>query len=261
MLRHRVLTAALGIPVFLGALYYGGPYWAAVLLLVAALGARESAALFGAPGTGGAAAPVAAACGLVLAAYAGSGDGLVSGRLLAACGMAALLFFTGYVLVAGRRFTGLWRTAAAAVYPGIFLAQLAALRQVGLAPALFAVLVTWATDTFAYFTGLALGKRALWPSVSPKKTVEGAVGGIAGGVAAGALLGWLYGGSPVAWGAVALAAALAAEAGDLVESRLKRQAGVKDSGRLLPGHGGALDRFDSLLFSGTVVHSLLWLMG
>lgn len=259
MLRLRVLTAALGIPLFLVALYAGGPYWAAALLLIATAGAHESAALMGLQGRRSGLA-IALSWALVLGAYIVARDGAPATRLLAAAGVLALAGFSWFVLGAGVRPSGPWRLVGAGLYPGIFLAQLAMLREAGLAPTLFAVLVTWATDTFAYFVGSWRGRRPLWPSVSPNKTVEGAVGGLVGGVASGVALALALGEAPLWWAGAALIAALAAQVGDLVESRLKRQAGVKDSGRLLPGHGGALDRFDSLFFSATAVYSLLWLM-
>jgi phosphatidate cytidylyltransferase len=116
--------------------------------------------------------------------------------------------------------------------------------------------VVMGADTFAYFTGRAAGRTPLAPSLSPKKTVEGALGGIAGGIA-GALVVRALGlpGLPP-WHAVGLGAAAAAlgTAGDLFESALKRWAGVKDSGTLFPGHGGMLDRLDSLLFAAPVLY-------
>jgi len=261
MLGLRVLTAALGIPVFLAALYLGGPYWAAALILIALASAWESTALFQVPGRFETVTAVVLACVLVASAYIPTGDGASVGLAAAALGVVALAVLSWLLLGAGVRPKGSWRVAAAGIYPGLFLAQLAFLREAGMGATLFAILVTWATDTVAYFAGSAVGKRPLWPSVSPKKTLEGAVAGLLGGAFAGALSAYLLGWSPAAWGGVAFVAALAAELGDLVESRLKRLAGVKDSGRLLPGHGGALDRFDSLLFSGTVVHFFYWLMG
>jgi phosphatidate cytidylyltransferase len=113
-----------------------------------------------------------------------------------------------------------------------------------------------ASDTFAFFVGHALGRRRLAPLISPGKTVEGALGGLVGGIV-GALAVAVPAFPDLAWPhAVVLGAAVAVAgvAGDLFESVLKRWAGVKDSGRLFPGHGGMLDRLDSLLFGAPILY-------
>jgi phosphatidate cytidylyltransferase len=125
-------------------------------------------------------------------------------------------------------------------------------RALGLEAVIFLMLCVWATDVCAYFAGRAIGGPKLAPAISPNKTWAGAIGGIIGAmaVAGGAAMAWLSAmqGSK-AWLFVALAGAFAAMSvlGDLFESWLKRRAGVKDSGHLLPGHGGVLDRLDGLV--------------
>ena len=111
---------------------------------------------------------------------------------------------------------------------------------------LWAFIVTWATDIGAYAVGRAIGRRKLAPTISPGKTLEGLYGGV---VIAGLLAaGWVvYTGLPLALVVLAPIFAVAAQAGDLFESWVKRRAGVKDSGHILPGHGGLLDRLDGLV--------------
>ncbi|MFZ3071630.1 MAG: phosphatidate cytidylyltransferase [Thermodesulfobacteriota bacterium] len=126
---------------------------------------------------------------------------------------------------------------------------------------LFAFAIVWANDTCAYFTGRLIGRRPLSPVISPKKTVEGALGGIIGGVTVAFILNKVFSlGLGIIEGA-ALSVILGAVSilGDLVESMIKRDAGVKDSGTLIPGHGGVLDRLDSLVFTVPVLYYyLLW---
>lgn len=126
----------------------------------------------------------------------------------------------------------------------------------GLAWFLLALVTTWLTDTFAYLTGRAFGKRSMAPLISPKKTWEGFAGGIAGAILTAVIANWCFGvGMQVIVAAVTgVLIALAATVGDLAESLLKRQTGVKDSGALIPGHGGVLDRIDGLLFAFIVVY-------
>jgi len=116
---------------------------------------------------------------------------------------------------------------------------------------LYVLGVVWCGDTGAYFVGRAFGKRKLHPKVSPKKTVEGAIGGLVGSVGGGCVLIALLGLPLAPWKVLVLSAlgGALAQLGDLTESLLKRACGVKDSGTLLPGHGGMLDRVDGVIFA------------
>lgn len=145
-------------------------------------------------------------------------------------------------------------TAMAACWGGLFyitlpLVLLALLREQSLVLPLALVLMIWMNDTMAYLTGSFIGKTP-FSKISPKKTWEGTAGGMVFTLVGAAIWGWF---SPYYhiydWLVLALCACMAGTAGDLFESQLKRMAGVKDSGKLLPGHGGALDRFDSLLMT------------
>jgi len=116
----------------------------------------------------------------------------------------------------------------------------------GLSLLLWVFIVTWSTDIGAYFAGRRFGRRKLAPSISPNKTVEGLWGGVAAAFLFGGAWVWAMGLNPVLL-LLAPTFAVAAQGGDLFESRMKRQAGVKDSGDWLPGHGGLLDRLDGLV--------------
>jgi phosphatidate cytidylyltransferase len=118
--------------------------------------------------------------------------------------------------------------------------------EAGLSLLLWVFIVTWSTDIGAYFAGRRFGKRKLAPSISPNKTVEGLWGGVAAAFLFGAGWAWANNLNPTLF-LLAPLFAVAAQAGDLFESRMKRQAGVKDSGDWLPGHGGLLDRLDGLV--------------
>jgi phosphatidate cytidylyltransferase len=123
---------------------------------------------------------------------------------------------------------------------------------------LFTLALIWAGDTLAYFTGRAIGQHPMAPQISPKKTWEGAAGNVVGSLlVAGIFSRWLDVGLNHLL-AIALLANVAGQLGDLVESAYKRGAGVKDSGTLLPGHGGMLDRVDALIFAVPVVWAYLY---
>ena len=130
--------------------------------------------------------------------------------------------------------------------------------QISVTPILGLVLPLWAGDIAAFLVGKYLGRHLLWPAVSPKKTVEGAVANLAATVGVCALI-WpyLHCPRPGPWYVCGLAIGILGQFGDLFESWIKRRRGVKDSGSILPGHGGLLDRIDSLLFSAPAVAMLL----
>ena len=117
------------------------------------------------------------------------------------------------------------------------------------------LLSAFCTDIFAYFTGFAIGKHKLCPNLSPKKTIEGAVGGTIGSAVCCALFGYFV--MPEIWVhclAIGLIGAVLSQCGDLTASLYKRKMGIKDYGNLIPGHGGIMDRFDSVLFTAPVVY-------
>jgi phosphatidate cytidylyltransferase len=150
---------------------------------------------------------------------------------------------------AGSTFFGVFSVALPAT-------AMCALRAFSPRAVLFLFLIVWGCDSFAYYTGRLIGRHALAPVVSPKKTWEGTIGGLIGATLIGAAAGVWWVLPELGPARAALAGAVASSAGqvgDLVESLWKRGAGVKDSGMFLPGHGGFYDRIDSLLFAGPVV--------
>ena len=120
---------------------------------------------------------------------------------------------------------------------------------------------SWVNDTCAYCVGVTMGKHKMTPKLSPKKSVEGLVGGIAGSAAFGALYGLLYSkhvasleGAPMIFAVIGAAGAVVAVIGDLAASAIKRNNDIKDYGKLIPGHGGIMDRFDSIIFTAPIIY-------
>jgi len=205
--------------------------------------------------------------------------GIVSGVLFVAAAaypapwasfvMPALVVYTVLVqLRAARPQGGLGSvgvTLLGALYVGYLFSYLVRLRTLPFGPAhaasplpaLLVICVVWSSDSAAYFVGLAWGRRKLLPHVSPHKSLEGAAAAVLAGIVAGLVFAKASGIALALAGVVGLVCALASIAGDLWESAIKREVGVKDAGLALPGHGGMLDRFDGLLFAVVAGYAVL----
>jgi phosphatidate cytidylyltransferase len=289
-LAQRFGAAAVGVPIAFAVLYAGGWILAVALALIAAVGANEFFRMAAKTGARPLALPgVIGAALLVLVGGLEPTLAATAPRLWIVT--IALLLVTAAAAITRRGVTGhpfasVAATLTGAVFAGGTLIHGLLLRHLltsgvvpggegnwsGLALVGFAIGLTWLNDSGAYFVGSAIGRHKLIPAVSPGKTVEGAVAGLLCAVVAGALysafvLGDLIG-LPLGLWEGALGGALiafVAQTGDLAESLFKREAGVKDSGRVIPGHGGILDRFDALLFALPVAYwylaALLWIRG
>ena len=264
----RVLTALVGTPILLALVWWGGAALAALVVLAGALSIREFYRL-SPPDTG----PLPIALGIVLTtalivgASAASGPLnllIVSGGIWVSGAFLALLWMVAFHS-GGQRLTAAVYLLAGPVYVGFLLGHSLALRgldgggNLGRDWLLLAILVTFATDTGAYFTGRMLGRRLLAPTVSPGKTWEGSAGGFVAAVAAALAVGLVFNLAIPLWqvGVIGAVVGVAAQLGDLLESKLKRIAGVKDAGNLFPGHGGILDRVDSIVISVPAVYYLV----
>lgn len=125
---------------------------------------------------------------------------------------------------------------------------------------LFYLFLVWGNDVFAYLVGISIGRHKMCPRLSPKKSWEGFFGGVLGSLAMGVLGAYVVEGNYLVWLGLALVVSLSSVVGDLVESMFKRDAGVKDSGNFIPGHGGMLDRFDALILSAPFAFVYLCVM-
>ncbi|MDR5684167.1 MAG: phosphatidate cytidylyltransferase [Armatimonadota bacterium] len=253
MLTRRLLTAMVGVPLAVAGIWVGGWFFAALVCMVVAFGTWEFYALMNRAGyVPSREAGMVAAVAFVVLAHVGEHRWIPT--LLA-----GLLLYALSAQLAERRGRALPNaagTALGALYVGYFAAHLLLLRRLpdGVALTLLVLGAVWVGDSAAYFVGRRIGRRKLLPEVSPAKTIEGAVGGLGGALVAALGVGWAAG-LPAAFAVVGgLACGVASQVGDLWESAIKREARVKDSGNLLPGHGGFLDRFDGLLFAGVIAY-------
>ena len=265
MLPQRVAAAVVGIPVIVGLVLLGGPAYTAAVAFVLAVAALEffSATDPAASGPRGLFEQrplglIGAASVVLLVAAADNGFEWWT-RALA---LVVVLPFVP-VILRGDTETGLrdWTwTLAGVMYLGFLGSHLVFLRDApnGRDWVLLAVLATFATDSAAYAVGRLIGRTKISPGISPGKTLEGSLGGVAGGVAGVLVLNWaLDAGAGAEIVGLAVLLPLVAELGDLAESLIKRGAGVKDASRVIPGHGGFLDRLDSILFTVPLVYYYL----
>jgi phosphatidate cytidylyltransferase len=265
----RLLTAAVLVPIALAAIFRL-PGWAFFLLCAALMTASawefSRLASRSAPAGPWWALPVlvpVVACGLAWALTPGHAiDGFhaLGGGALVALGVGALVLLTRTPVEQALAATG--GLAFAVPYFALPAASLYRLQQHDPWVLFLLLAIVWLGDTAAYYLGTAWGKHRLAPVVSPKKSWEGAIAGFLVSMLSTAVWGaWRLGRVPPDLLAIGALTAVASQLGDLVESMIKRGAQVKDSGALLPGHGGLYDRMDAMLFAAPAMLLLLWWFG
>jgi phosphatidate cytidylyltransferase len=257
-LGRRILTGVIFVPILVGLAWIGGWAFTAFVSVLGALGLGEYASIARRAGT-----PVPKAWVVLLGAAAPIV--LHVGGVVAIAPMTAAVTMLTLLRSLGRRRDEL-RAVAATVfgfaYVPLLLGHLVLLRDLPFpagassAGVLVVFLVTWACDSGAYLFGRMLGRHRPWPGISPNKSAEGAIAGVVFAVAAALASRVWFAPMLSLWAAIGLGLVmgLLCQVGDLIESAIKRQAGLKDTSALIPGHGGVLDRFDSMMFAAPAAY-------
>ena len=266
MFKTRLISGIVVLAIAIAAMLAGGAVLFAFVAIISLIGMHE---LYKTGGLEKSAVAIAGYIGAVfyeIMLFTGYENGLIMAVAAAVLLIMAVYVFCFPTYKADQIFCGIAGIGYVTVLMS-FIYQVRILEDgLYLIPLIF--ICAWGNDTCAYCVGVLIGKHKMFPKLSPKKSVEGFVGGIAGAVILGCIYGAIFGsglpafGSPVfACGLIGGAGALIAVVGDLAASAIKRDKGIKDYSNLIPGHGGILDRFDSILFTAPIVYILAVFLG
>ena len=261
----RILTSAIGIVVFFAALFSPARIFMAAILIVTAMMLGE---MYGVLKCG----MLVNVIGYIAAAIAAVGTVYASGKFMTGALVAIVTIYlvTAVILHGKKSARDILSHGFITVFLTVFMCYVIRLRMTfSVYAALWVFVIAWLTDTGAYFTGVFLGKHKLVPHISPKKTVEGAVGGVVVCVIASAVYAYILNVFAagereividvfVSYVLMGLVGSTLSQIGDFAASCIKRDCDVKDYGSILPGHGGLMDRFDSVVFIAPFVYYAMW---
>lgn len=256
MIRQRIITAAIGLPILIAIIWFGEPWFTILIAAMAGIGSFEFYRMISAlkiqPFT------YLGLLFVILLVLSPHCPYSVTAPFLVTAIIAVSAVWMLFMRQKNQAFNNWVWTLAGVLYIGWMLKHWVNLRglEIGKELVFWAMFTTFASDTSAFFVGKTWGKCPLAPAISPSKTWEGALGGLLASVTASLILKKMLTLPFNYWQTALLGGVISAFAqlGDLVESLLKRHAGYKDASRLIPGHGGMLDRLDSLIFTGVVVY-------